>query len=319
MQSIKTLRSPPMLPQTLYSMLGAGICDVIGQCGAPYAEELRMHVDRMLTVTCRGKNYPTSLILTRDELEGIFHRMCDSSLYVHRQSIAQGYLTLAGGIRVGICGKAAMENGGIVGIRDISGLIVRIPHTVSVTSDNLLPFALNERGEAQSLLLYAAAGVGKTTLLASLARLLSTATYGIRTVVIDTREELLGHLHGTTLHLDVLSAFPRAVGMEIAIRSLGAQLLICDEIGNSEDADAILAAANCGAAVIATAHAADLSQLLLRPFVNTLLSHNAFRYLIGIARTEDDRFQYYITPTASLAQKENGQGDQKKELRCFSR
>lgn len=295
MQRIQTRLSPPRLPEQLYSMLGANICDILCQSGAPHIEELRLHAGRIATVTCASRNYPTSLILSSEELGEIFRRLCGSSLYTHRQTISQGYVTLRGGIRVGICGHASMENGSVMGVRDISGLILRIPHIVSVETDPLLPHLLSQSNIPHSMLLYAPPSVGKTTLLASLTRVLSSYPYHIRTVVIDTNEELGALLDGSHYHLDILSGFPRRIGMEIAVRNLGAQLLICDEIGNEQDADAILFAANCGVSMLATTHAAEIDELLQRPLIQRLLKHRPFKTYVGIHRTSDNRFIYRIT------------------------
>ncbi len=309
MQRIQTLRSPPRLPEQLYFALGAGICDVLCQCGAPHIEELRLHAGRISTVTCASRNYPTSLILTHEELDGIFKRLCGSSLYTHRQTISQGYVTLRGGIRVGICGHASMENGSVVGVRDISGLILRVPHVLTVEVDPLLPYLISPDRTLRSMLLYAPPTVGKTTLLASLAKTLSSSPHNVRTVVIDSKEELGVLLEGSHCCMDILSGFPRRIGMEIAVRNLGAQLLICDEIGNEQDADAILFAANSGVSMIATTHASTIDELLRRPLIQKLLKYRPFASYVGIRRTVENRFLYHITSADASAESFDGQAE----------
>ena len=48
------------------------------------------------------------------------------------------------------------------------------------------------------------------------------------------------------LCLDVLVGYPRALGIEIATRSLNSELIVCDEIGEGKEAEAIVSAQNCG-------------------------------------------------------------------------
>ena len=295
MEQIHSLRSPPQLPETLYPILGAGICDILTRCGAPRIEELRLHAARIATVNCGGKTFSTGLVLTQEELDEIFKRMCGFSLYAHRSTITQGYVTLSGGIRVGICGHAALENGSVIGVNRISGLIIRIPHKIDVNINELLPHLISQEQTPRSMLLYSPPGIGKTTLLAALTRTLSAPPYAISTVVIDTREELGAMLDGCGLCLDVLSGFPRALGMEIAVRNLGAKLLICDEIGNEQDANAILSAANCGVAILASAHASHARELLERPILNRIIQSRVFQTYVGIQRSEDGKFHYRIT------------------------
>ena len=128
MQTIKTNFARTELPEKLMATLPTRLTDAIATCGASVAEEIRLHRNKIATVTCGGRNYPTNIILNESEINEILHRMCQGSLYAFRQTINQGYLSLEGGIRVGICGSAALEADKIIGISEISGLMIRIPH-----------------------------------------------------------------------------------------------------------------------------------------------------------------------------------------------
>lgn len=57
------------------------------------------------------------------EILGIFSR---HSLYAFEDEIRQGFLTIEGGHRVGIAGKAVTEGSGLRTIRDISSLNIRL-------------------------------------------------------------------------------------------------------------------------------------------------------------------------------------------------
>ena len=224
----------------------------------------------------------------------LLKKMCGGSLYAYTQTINQGFLTLEGGIRVGICGSAATENGRIIGVGEISGLIIRIPHAPDVSAKPILNL-LNEMKHLRGVLIYAPPGVGKTTLLRAAAIEASSGARARRTVVVDTREELAHALIGEDLTLDTLIGYPRDVGIEIAVRSLGAELVICDEIGNLNDANAVIRAANCGVPLLATAHAADARELLRRPAFRALHRAAVFGAYVGITRNGRSDFHYLVS------------------------
>ncbi|MBQ9760213.1 MAG: hypothetical protein IJW16_02565 [Clostridia bacterium] len=294
MQSIKAVYSSLDLPEKLIACLPIHLTDAIRRSGAPTAEEIRLHRGRNATVTAGGRNYPTNMTLNESEINDILHRMCGGSLYAHRHTINQGYLSLEGGIRVGVCGSAAIEGGTIIGISDITGLIIRIPHRQRV---NALPIIekLHASSSRRGILIYAPPGVGKTTLLRTVAIEAASGADALRTVVVDTREELGYTLDGSRLTLDVLLGYPRDVGIEIAVRSLGAELIICDEIGGGRDARAILSAANCGVPLIASAHAASIEELLRRPALKLLHEAEIFESYVGITRDRIGGFAYRFT------------------------
>lgn len=294
MQTIRISHTPIDLPEVLLSCLPEALCRAVKNCGAPDAEELRLHSGRRATVTARGKSYDTGIVLGEQEIGGILKRMCQGSLYAYSQTINQGYLTLSGGIRVGVCGTAALEAGHVIGVSAISGLMIRIPHTVNVS-----PAPIIERFHAEAglrgMLIYAPPGQGKTTLLRAVARSLASQPSACRTVVVDTRAELRFGLDDPHLNLDILVGYPRDMGIEIAVRSMGAEVIICDEIGNTADAHAILSAANCGVPLVASAHAASLDELLSRPFMQALHRAHVFAAYVGIRRGGSLGFSYQFT------------------------
>lgn len=281
------------LPPALSAVLPKPLCEALSECGAPAAEEIRLYRGRFAEVIAAKRSYPTKLSLDEEEMQEILKRMCDRSLYAHRDSICAGYISLAGGIRVGVCGQAATENGRIIGVHHVSGLVIRIPHGgIAAPVASLLERLQTEHS---GILIYAPPGVGKTTLLRSLAGQAASHAYGLHTVVVDTRGELAYGLVGKHLSLNILSGYPRGIGIEIAVCSLGAELLICDEIGDASDADAILASANRGVPLVASAHARGCRELLLRPPLARLHAARVFGCYVGLQRGIDNRFSFAVT------------------------
>jgi stage III sporulation protein AA len=261
------------------------MCECLCRVGGEW-EELHLRVDRDASVTVGGENRRVAVRLDREQMDTLVMRLCEGSLYAYRESINRGYLTLEGGIRVGLCGRALMEKEGgrteVMAVRDIDALCIRFPHAMRRVGERLIP--LIQAGFPQGTLLYSPPGVGKTTLLRALAQHFSLGERALRTAVVDSRCEINDGGFDKECQLCVLSGYPKGQGIEIAVRSMNAQVVLCDEIGNAEEAQALLSAANCGVPVIATAHAADIRHLLVRPGFDMLHLAGVFAHYVRLTR-----------------------------------
>ena len=113
--------------------------------------------------------------------------------------------------------------------------------------------------------------------------------------MIDTRGELAFSLSGERLCLDILSGYPRDIGIEIATRTMSSQLIVCDEIGGVGEAEAIIAAQNCGVPFLASAHAENAGELLRRTGIAKLHAARIFGCYVGIKRRGVGDFTYTVT------------------------
>lgn len=216
------------------------------------------------------------LVCNEQMMNDAFKNICGFSVYAHLSEITSGFITMPFGHRAGICGTAVISEGKIINIRDISSISIRVSREVKgLSSDMSARFAKSYGG----LLLCGAPASGKTTFLRDMARLLSTE-HSLTTSVIDTRNELSGSYRGKPQNdlgfCDVLVSYPRIKGIEHALRSLSPQVIICDEIGDKDDADAILSATNSGVRFIASIHASSTKELKERRFAKDILATNAF-------------------------------------------
>lgn len=257
-------------------------------------EELRLRAGRQASLTVGGRNYMLPVRLERSELWDMLVRMCGGSLYAYSHEINQGFLTLSGGVRVGVAGRASVEGGRVIGVREITGLCIRIPHRHGHGGEEIFRL-LRSFSFTRGVLIYAPPGVGKTTLLRGVAARLAGGVPPLRTVVIDTRGELSFEGDGESLCLDVLSGYPRPLGVEIAARTLNAQVMVCDEIGDVDEAMALASVQNCGVPLVATAHAGSVAELLRRSGLRLLHKAALFGAYVGIRRDGCGGFLYDVT------------------------
>lgn len=274
-------------------------------------EEIRVREHRPLEVGTAGGFYyvgadgalarkaadayrPTQLVCKQ-----LLERLTNHSLYAMDEELRRGYITVAGGHRVGLAGRTVLEMGRVKGIRDIGGFNIRIAREVIGAADRLLPALLDRRRKTllPSLIL-APPQQGKTTLIRDIAR---SASYGIwrhidaaawparKVGIVDERSEIAACVRGIPSfdvgpRTDVMDACPKAEGMMMLLRSMSPEILIVDEIGRQEDADALKEASHAGVSIVATAHAYDLEDARGRPVLRALLEEGVFAACVLLRR-----------------------------------
>ena len=249
-------------------------------------EEIRIKLARRIWVCGEGRNVILDVSPSASELEEILLRACGGSLYAYSESIKNGFIPASCGIRIGVCGEWTVG-----GVRKISSLVIRIPHRISCDV-RAIRSALEGFGYSRGLLLFSPPLGGKTSMLREIARELSSGENPMRVVVVDTREELGYSLDSDRLCIDILSGYPKKAGIEIASRTLGAQIVICDEIGAGES-DAICELHGGGVPLIASAHAADLSDLLSKKGISQLHRAGVFGGYVELLRHAEPPYKIH--------------------------
>lgn len=64
-------------------------------------------------------------------------KMCGYSVYSHQSDLVNGFITLKGGCRVGICGTAVIQNGAVTAIRELTSVNIRVAREIKGCSDDI--------------------------------------------------------------------------------------------------------------------------------------------------------------------------------------
>lgn len=264
-------------------------------------EEIRLRINNVLTVTLpEGSRFvdksgtlssssDKAVIVTRRALEDSFKYLCNLSVYSFQNQIKNGFITIKGGHRAGVCGTAVIENGKISTIRDITSINLRIAREIKGCSQNIYD-SLFKNKIIEGCLIISPPGGGKTTILRDLTRQLSEN--GKKIAAIDERGEL-GAVYDGLLQkdlgplCDVLDGYPKYIGIIQAVRTLSPDAIVCDEIGDEEEANAVFECMKCGVPVILTAHASTINDIRIRAPIYEMLSKNAIKYIVMLNGPEN--------------------------------
>ena len=286
MQNI-VISSRRQLPRALAGLLPAALCAEIEEAvpAGDLLEEVRLRRGHCASLTVSGRNIRLSAVLSGAEMDALLLALCEGSLYAHSETVNRGYLALRDGIRVGVCGRLGLVEGRVTGLCEVASLSVRIPHTPPLLGGEIVAL-LRRLSLTGGVLVFAPPAVGKTTLLRSVTAQLAGGEHPLRVAVVDTRGELCYGLSAPSLLVDLLSGYPKGLGISVAARTLAAELIVCDEIGDLEEAREIVQAHNCGVPLLASAHAAEIGELLARPGLRLLHEAHCFGAYVRLFRRQ---------------------------------
>jgi stage III sporulation protein AA len=274
------------------------------------AEEIRIREGRALEIVVAGgytfvdqDGRPTrdpsrGFRPTRDDCLKLLDRITNRSLYTMEEELRRGYITVPGGHRVGLAGRAVLDKGHVRTLQHIGGFNVRIAREVRGSAARLVPALWDSlRGTFHHTLIVSPPQRGKTTLLRDAARLVAEGGWdggsgnGVRSRkvgIVDERSEIAACIAGMPTfdvgpRTDVLDACPKAEGMMMMIRAMSPEVLVVDELGRPEDAEAVLEALHAGITVMATAHGRDADDVCGRPSMAPLFAERVFTRIVTLS------------------------------------
>ena len=266
----------------LAEVIGGTLGEAVRQ-NAGTLTELRLRSGRPARLIRMGGAELALEIVEAEHLRRILDRLMENSLYAWEDELRQGYFTAAGGLRVGVCGKLNPGRDAVGNLESIGSACIRFPREVKGCASALMEKITGDR--PAGTLILSPPGLGKTTLLRDMVRILSDAGWNVG--LADERREIAACREGVPqldvgARTDVMDACPKAKSIPMLVRSCAPDVIAADEIGGEGDMEAIRDAFRTGVAVLATAHAPDLESALRRKNIAPLLREGVFEWIVTL-------------------------------------
>lgn len=252
-------------------------------------EEIRIRNGHNIILYAAGKEYEleckNGTRIDNFVINNIFNSFLNYSAYAYQEELANGYITIEGGHRVGVCGRTVMENGKVKTIKDISSINIRKSREIIGVSDPCMSYLLKGKHQIHNTIIVSPPKCGKTTLLRDMIR--NFSSMGFQVGVCDERSEISGMYNGLPSYdlgtrTDVLDGCPKEKGMIMLIRSMSPDLIATDEIGKQEDCNAIEAAVCAGISLLTTIHGNGYEDVV-RSGIGELVKKGIFERLIFLS------------------------------------
>lgn len=264
-----------------YKYFPSNIRQALEKINIQKIEEIRIRNERKIRVKSNDSEEILNVIVTKEDTIRILQSICENSIYSYQNKIAEGFVTIKGGHRVGICGTAVIENEKVINISHVFSLNFRIAREILECSKEVKKI-IYENGEIYNSIIFSSPGKGKTTILRDLIRELSKEK---NIGIVDERSELCSMYNGIPQKnigekVDIIENAKKSVGLKMLVRTMAPDIVVADEIGTLEDVDAIHYAITSGVKGIFTAHGNSIDDVKLNPILQKLFEMNLIQKII---------------------------------------
>ena len=242
-----------------------------------YLTEIRLRTGQPVIIQYKGEyRYINKFGATADggdaivcgSAEKVLYAAMEKSVYSYSEQLKNGFITVDGGVRVGIAGEYVTQNGEIITVKNITSLNIRIPHDIFGVANEIYDRVYTHG--LKNTLIFSPPGFGKTTLLRDIVRNISKER-DKNILIFDERSEISAFdgegkgfdLGGTC---DVVRGSDKLTAVVNAIRVMRPQVIVTDELYGSGDHAAVAYARECGVCVFASTHSTDENVLKSMPF-----------------------------------------------------
>lgn len=250
----------------MLEFLPENVKDGLSHVNLRFVYEVRLRANQPTTVNYKGDYRYLSLyglterpenavICDALDISDCVYRAGKFSVYSVEEQIKSGFITAENGERLGLAGEYVFDKGQPLALRNFTSVCVRVPHDVIGCGQEIYERCLKDK--LRNVLIASPPGLGKTTILRDLARLISENTRK-NVLICDERGEISCGEVGESC--DVMKYADKKTAFTSGIRAMRPDVIITDELSIT-DCGAVEQAVFAGVTVIASAHFSNIREM----------------------------------------------------------
>lgn len=242
------------------------IKDGLSHVNINFVYEIRLRANKPTTVNFKGEyrflglyglteRSEQAIHCTVQDIADCVYKAGEYSVYSVEEELKKGFLTARNGERLGLAGEYVFERGQPLALRNFTSLCIRVPH--EIYGCGLQIYKKCFKNGLKNCLIAAPPGLGKTTILRDLARLIGENSRK-NILICDERGEISSGNCGQSS--DVLKFADKNTAFDAGIRAMRPDVIITDEL-SPNDCEGVKRAIFAGVTVLASAHFFDIESI----------------------------------------------------------
>ena len=238
-------------------------------------EEMRFYAGQNACFVFDGRGETQNVFFSQRDVDELVTALCGHSRYAYETQLAQGYIPLGNGCRAGVCGRVTTGESGR--LSSPTSVCIRVARDVPGRAAAFRRISWAKAGGSAAHCFSARRDAARRRCCATRRKSWRPWGFAWRSAT-SGRSFFTGEAEQG---INVMRGVDKAAAVEMLLRAMAPHVILCDEIGNERDAQALENAARCGVGLLASAHAGTWTDVLRRPILKRLYDGATFeRYLL---------------------------------------